>query len=803
MYSHKQKKKNSFLPAIFLLTLALASHDVFSGVGESAVITLAFPPGARATGTAEAFTGVSDDAAATYYNPAGLGQSPLANSWKVYLNDNKQHFTAIASALKKEFGKNDNIWVGTNKGLIRYNGKFWEHSNYYLIEQDDNLESITKKFITIEEPAALERATWIIRKENGIGMKRYASLHALLMQEFTRSATAAADSLATITARQLIDLPASVRSTTKIYALIAPLTDTARADTLASHLAAVFSGVDKEFKDLTELKIPFSIAVKDSVTALVLDQTDKLWVGTSHGIWRLNGTEWNTYTMLEGLPSNTITALATGPYGEIVAGTDKGIAIFSDGQWSTIDEAAGLPANEITAVTCDQSKIIYAGTRKGLAKIVNRAVTVYDTTSGLLSNEVTTLFLDSENRLWIGGTNGVTIFNSVSWKRFQFPNSIITSFAELNEKTIWIGTDKGAISYTSGKVTYDADGNKLEQPPEWKTYHSKNALVGNAVSAITVYNKDVWLTTDLAINQLDNADKQAYVAFELLLPSFGLTELWHLYGALVWPTEWGTIGGSINYINMGNNTIYNALGEEERNVRSWEGVFGLSYGLPITETFSLGLNTKVVWSALAPGGDGGEGVGSTFAIDAAVLKRNLLIKKFDVGFMFQNMGPNVFYVSQENEDPIPFTLRLGLAYRAIETPLYDLTLLLDMSKEVVKNHYNGKPDPFYKALYTDLINDPDEDLSYEINEINYNLGAEFWYTKFLALRTGFLFDYLGERYEWTMGVGIRFGTLNFDFSTIYSPPAFFKGVIQQMDPNKEGATGARDGQWRAAFTTIF
>jgi hypothetical protein len=80
---------------------------------------------------------------------------------------------------------------------------------------------------------------------------------------------------------------------------------------------------------------------------------------------------------------------------------------------------------------------------------------------------------------------------------------------------------------------------------------------------------------------------------------------------------------------------------------------------------------------------------------------------------------------------------------------------------------------------------------------------EYWYANFVALRTGFLFDYLGERYEWTLGGGIRYGTLNFDASWIFAPEGFMKGFLQNFDKGKDGATGARQGQWRMSFIFMF
>jgi hypothetical protein len=424
---------------------------------------------------------------------------------------------------------------------------------------------------------------------------------------------------------------------------------------------------------------------------------------------------------------------------------------------------------------------------------------VFDTATGLISSRVNALFCDSKNQLWVGGENGVCIYTVKAWKRFKFPGSSVLCFTEQRNGTLWIGTNRGVVSHKQGKVIKDKNGIPTDTLNEWKPFHSKNVLHGDVVFGLASFGNDVWIATDRAINKYEWAQKQALLFYEPLLPAFGLKDLWHAFGALVYPTEeWGTVGASINFINMGTNTWTDALGRTTGEARSWEGVFGLSYGLPFTQTFSGGMNIKYVNSALAPGFNGA-GVGKTFAVDAAILKRGLFTRNLSVGFMLQNMGPAIYYMDEEEQDPIPFTLRLGTAYTAVQTPVQELTFLLDLNREVVKNYTNKKPDPFYVALWTDLLHDKDESAKEELQLVNVNLGVEYWYSHFLALRSGFLFDYVGERYEWTFGLGLNYGNMNFDCSYIYSPEGFLKGILQKINPLKTGATGARNGQWRASF----
>ncbi|MBN1131235.1 MAG: PorV/PorQ family protein [Chitinispirillaceae bacterium] len=775
--------------AVFML--AVMAVSAWCGVGQSAVITLVFPPGARATGLGEAFTAVSDDANAIFFNPAGLGLDPLANSWKSF-KENKGPFAGVASKRKTDIISSELVWVGTASGVLRFNGKVWETQEIYLVEQGDDLASIARRYLNVDDPEIIAQAVWILRKENGIEMKRYNLVLGTLRSRLSDSLLVKSKTGVESIARQIIDLPPAERSAGKLFGLLSPYADSSILDRLSDDIASLLGKKDTELDELVELRVPFTIAINDSVTAMAMDESDRLWVGTKNGLWRCSESKWSRTTVVDGLPSNVITSITLGSYGDMAVGTDIGLGIYKNGTWSSKTVADGLPDSAVTAVLFGASGTIYAGTKKGLALITDSALTVYDTADGLLSPSVTSLLYDSENRLWIGGDNGVTILDGTSWKRYKFPGSVVSSIAQQRSGSVWIGTNKGVINYKQGSK----DG-----LPEWKSYHSKNALVGDAVTALATYGNDVWVVTDKAINKYEWAQMQTLLFWEPLLPAFGLRELWHTFGAFVFPTEdWGTIGGSINFINMGLNEWTDELGRNLGKARSWEGIFGLSYGLSLTQSLSLGVNMKYIVSALAPGiGRKGAGVGQGFAVDAAVLKRDLFIRNLSLGFMLQNMGPSIYYIDPEKSDPIPFTLRFGSAYTAVQSPLHELTFLLDLNREVVKNYIERKPDNFWTAIWTDLISDEDESPKEEVQQINVNLGAEYWYSQFLAIRTGFLGDYIGERYELTLGLGLNYGNMNFDWSYIHAPEGFLKGALQKINSAKGGASGARDGQYRVSF----
>ncbi len=773
-------------------------------IGQSAVITLSFPVGGRPTALGEAFTALADDANAPFYNPAGLGQSPLAASWRTHYTDSA--FSTIASRNSSSFGAREQVWAAGPSGILRFNGKLWETGEVYLLEGDESLRDIAEKYLASDNKSAVDIAIWEIQKANKLGMQKYEKvLEAIKSNLIDQSKVTSQFGSAEAFAQKLLFLSDDERTTEKLQEQLSSLGDKEKIPSVAKQLVSALDMEEESIEELTELTIPFTVAVRDSITAMAVDASDRLWVGTQSGLWRYHNSSWVKYTEEDGLPSKNIVSIAVATNGDVAVGTDKGLALNVNLEWKTYTKENGLPDDLITAVAFGAENQLYIGTNNGLIRKKGDELTLIDTTSGLLSQKVNALFYDSKGKLWVGGENGVAInTNGKSWRRYRFPNSSITCFAEHSSGSIWIGSNKGVITYSTGKVVTDKDGKPVEVP-EWKTYHSKNALRSDNVRALASSSNDIWIATDKAVHQYDNAERQFLFFWEQLLPTFRMSELWHAFSSVIYPTEeWGTLGASINYINMGVNEWTDDLDRYVGRSRSWEGVFALSYGFPVKENLSLGLNVKFANSALAPTIGG---VGQTFAIDAGVLKRDFLIDKFDIGFMLQNMGPEIYYMTPEEADPIPFTLRLGFAYRPIQTPFHDLTLVLDAYREVVKSYEDKGPDPFWTALWTDLLHDESnekgEGLKNEIQEINVSMGLEYLYADFMALRTGFLGDYLGERFEWTMGIGVKYANLNFDFSYIYSPANFMGGIIGSINKEKDGSSGVRDGQWRLSYLMKF
>ena len=681
---------------LFVAAVTLIAFQLAFGPGQSAVPTLIFPPGARATGLGEAFVGLSDDANATFFNPAGLGLAPLANSWQSFFKEDTLHWVALTAKRNMVFAAKPTVWAATPNSLWRFDGKVWKDYESYLMEQNDNVEKVVGKFIDDDDKDRLEAVIDSVKHFNRIDEEK-----------------------------------------------------------------------DEEY--LVEIKIPFKLGINGRITALVMDKSDRLFVGTLSGLRRYDGASWKTFTSFDGMVGNHVTSLCVTP-DAVWVGTDRGLSCYKDSEWKNYTvEKSHLPSNMITAVAVSGATV-WVGTDSGLVKIEDGQLKVFSKSDGLLENKIKSLAVDNENVLWVAHPKGVTSFTGKKWKKFNFKDNKVFCVGTDKEDLVWVGTQKGVLRYFKGKPYINKKGKRAFKDPEWKHFHSKNALVGNRVVSVAFQGRDVWVVTDKAINKYDRADRQALFSHEQLLPRFNFPDLYHSFFAITWPAEeWGTFGLFVNFISFGEIRWRDPLGRKVGDFYSWEIVGSLCYGMQLMDKLGLGINAKIVYSPLAPGVYTGnqkeEGIGETFAVDLAVLKRDLL-PGLDFGFHLQNMGPPIVYVDKNQSDPIPFNVKTGAAYHLLGTPLHQVTLLFDANRELVKPHLGTRPDPWYKAIYTSLNDEP---WRRELEQVILNSGVEYCYSNFITGRIGNLYDPDGSRRELTFGLGVEYGNLQIDWSYITQP----------------------------------
>jgi hypothetical protein len=252
----------------------------------------------------------------------------------------------------------------------------------------------------------------------------------------------------------------------------------------------------------------------------------------------------------------------------------------------------------------------------------------------------------------------------------------------------------------------------------------------------------------------------------------------------------GSVTGSVTFMNYGE---FIRTGSNDPTpigtFRSFDAALTLGYATKVSDDWGLGFNFRVIHSRLSDKpteGETGSGVATSISFDIATIWRPAkfevpligdLGNNFSLGLNLSNIGPKIAYIDQAQADPIPTTLRLGLATRIFQDDYNSLTYTLDFSRLLIgkakdsvtttKGDRAAVAPPYYEAIFTSWTDRP---FSEVMQTINTAMGLEYWYGVpddfMFALRVGMFYEdpNQGNRKFVTLGAGIRYDLYGFDFS---------------------------------------
>lgn len=210
----------------------------------------------------------------------------------------------------------------------------------------------------------------------------------------------------------------------------------------------------------------------------------------------------------------------------------------------------------------------------------------------------------------------------------------------------------------------------------------------------------------------------------------------------------GTLSFALIYLTYGTSVATNMTGEKIGEFKSWEMSAVVTFAIPLNENLGVGLSGKYIHADLAPADltlEKLDGTGSSVAVDAGVLWK-LPSYKVNVGAALTNLGPDITFIDQEQSDPLPFTLRVGVAYNPIASEINNLVVAFDLEQSLVW-----------------LIDSATQTRRSEI----YHVGAEYRYINLLAGRLGYIYDQDGDFSDFTYGLGFIYkGKVGLDYANV-------------------------------------
>lgn len=295
-----------------------------------------------------------------------------------------------------------------------------------------------------------------------------------------------------------------------------------------------------------------------------------------------------------------------------------------------------------------------------------------------------------------------------------------------------------------------------------------------------------------------------------------------------------TIAGAVRYFSLGEIQFTDQTGQPTVQFRPNEFTTDLAYSRKLSPRFSGGIALRYIHSNLTGGqtvNNANSKPGRTIASDVSVYYQNddgTLFSKditWALGLNISNIGGKISYTNTTKRDYLPINLRLGPRITFNLDDYNKLSFALDFNKYLVPSppvyatNDDGVPitdgdgnleiasgldpdRPVASGMFSSFYDAPGEVtriadgstsgtytvkngsvFAEELREINFGLGAEYWYADQFSFRAGYFWEDIskGNRKFFTLGAGLRYTVFGLDFS--YLIPAYFgRSQLVQNSP---------------------
>ena len=242
-----------------------------------------------------------------------------------------------------------------------------------------------------------------------------------------------------------------------------------------------------------------------SVYDVVPDIFNKLWIATSSGVYKHNGSKW------ERLSRDSVTAIELDSItGSLWVSCDSydsfGVSKYNGTSWTNFTESDGLISNSISCIAIENNGVKWFGSSSGVSKFdeVNNKWATYTQVKNIKIEDVNDIVVDSEGNKWFGTNTGIIKFDNTSWESYTMNNSSPIYFpsdaAEDNNGNIWV---------THHNSTYTKSYLSMYDGSEWKLIKQSNDQIWFALISIDKKGK-LWFHSSNKIVSYDRSEWQVF-----------------------------------------------------------------------------------------------------------------------------------------------------------------------------------------------------------------------------------------------------------------------------------------------------
>lgn len=227
---------------------------------------------------------------------------------------------------------------------------------------------------------------------------------------------------------------------------------------------------------------------------LLEDKEGFIWLGSSEGLFRYDGRQYELFAMPDSLCNNEVTALYEDQAGQLWVGYGDG-RIFHEqqpGEFRIWALEEGLPIVPIMGLGETLDGDMWVATYgEGLYLHNGQHLYNINVDDGLLGNDLYTLHVDKAGRAWVGSDGGISIC-SMKGQQKQIknmttadglPDDIVRVIEPNEEGQYWIGT------YGKGVALYDPQSSTFTKLTKDWPYSPVSAV-------LEVGGQELWVATD-------------------------------------------------------------------------------------------------------------------------------------------------------------------------------------------------------------------------------------------------------------------------------------------------------------------
>jgi PAS domain S-box-containing protein len=258
---------------------------------------------------------------------------------------------------------------------------------------------------------------------------------------------------------------------------------------------------------------------QNRVYAVYLGRDGTVWSGTlTSGVSELKNGHFKNYTTTDGLAANTISSIAEGPDGTMWFGTPNGVSALSQKGWRTYAGNDGLPSEDVNCLLQDSTGILWIGTGEGLAYLGDGHVHVPRGVPESLQSSIFGIEEDKNGWLWIATSDHVLrvsrdkllsgVVNAVDVREYDQADGL--------ESTEGVKRSRSVVSDSEGRVWFSLSSGLSVVNPSKIDDNSVPALPH--IEAITADNNTANLAAFVQIPPSPRRITFEYAGLSLAVP---------------------------------------------------------------------------------------------------------------------------------------------------------------------------------------------------------------------------------------------------------------------------------------------